>query len=67
EAAVQPDVPANDHVEAVPESVNTDAVEVAAVGEATSVSSEVKENETANEVNQPNQGESGSSTLFCFA
>jgi protein TIF31 len=68
EAAVQPDVPANDHVEAVPESANTDAVEAAAVGDATSVNAEEKENETTNEVNQPNQGESGSSTfdLFCM-
>ncbi|CAJ2630760.1 unnamed protein product [Trifolium pratense] len=57
EAAVQPDVPANDHVEAVPESANTDAVEVAAAGEATSVKSEVKENEAATEGNQPNQGD----------
>ncbi|XP_045807378.1 clustered mitochondria protein-like isoform X3 [Trifolium pratense] len=64
EAAVQPDVPANDHVEAVPESANTDAVEVAAAGEATSVKSEVKENEAATEGNQPNQGESGDLQLY---
>jgi hypothetical protein len=31
------------------------------------VNAEVKENETTNEGNQPNQGESGWVLLFCFA
>lgn len=57
ETAVQADVPANDNVEAVTEVANTDAVEVAAVGDGTIVNSEANENEAANEENQPKQGD----------
>ena len=64
ETAVQADVPANDNVEAVTEVANTDAVEVAAVGDGTIVNAEANENEAANEENQPKQGESGSRTDF---
>lgn len=64
ETAIQADVPANDNVEAVTEVANTDAVEVAAVGDGAVVNSEVNENEAANEENQPKQGESGSRTDF---
>lgn len=64
ETAIQADVPANDNVEAVTEVANIDAVEVAAVGDGAVVSSEVNENEAANEENQPKQGESGSRTDF---
>ncbi|RHN66156.1 putative clustered mitochondria protein [Medicago truncatula] len=57
ETAIQADVPANDNVEAVTEVANIDAVEVAAVGDGAVVSSEVNENEAANEENQPKQGD----------
>lgn len=64
ETPVQSDVLTKDNVEAVTESANTDVAEVAAVGDVTSVNSEVKESEVANEGNQQKQGEFGSRSTF---